>query len=115
MTYFSCWRRARARSAGTHYLRIRPLLREEPDPRAREFSEAPAGHRAGPVRLVGLGAPLPSPPGPGSFAPFLIAARGVAAGQEMGLGRLARRSRPDRTRQRRLRSLWFYAGLVVLL
>ena len=29
--------------------------------------------------------------------------------------RLARRSRPERTRQRRLRSIWFYAGLVVLL
>src|ERR1700746_4030781 len=31
------------------------------------------------------------------------------------MARLARRSRPERTRQRRLRSLWFYAGLAVLL
>src|SRR6202023_3260444 len=29
--------------------------------------------------------------------------------------RLARRSRPERTRERRRRSLWFYAGLAVLL
>ena len=50
-----------------------------------------------------------------SFDPFLIVALGVAAWHETGLRRLARRSRPDRTRQRRLRSLWFYAGLVVLL
>jgi cytochrome c oxidase assembly factor CtaG len=28
---------------------------------------------------------------------------------------MARRSRPERTRERRLRSLWFYTGLVVLL
>ena len=39
----------------------------------------------------------------------------MAAWHETGLRRLARRSRPDRTRQRRLRSLWFYAGLGVLL
>jgi putative membrane protein len=34
---------------------------------------------------------------------------------EIGLWRLARRSRPGRTRERRVRSVWFYAGLVVLL
>ena len=50
-----------------------------------------------------------------SFDPFLILALVVAGWHEIGLWRLARRSRPDRTRQRRLRSLWFYAGLVVLL
>jgi cytochrome c oxidase assembly factor CtaG len=50
-----------------------------------------------------------------SFDPFLILALAVAAWHEIGLWRLARRSRPERTRQRRLRSLWFYAGLVVLL
>jgi len=50
-----------------------------------------------------------------SFDPFGILALAVAAWHEIGLRRLARRSRPDRTRQRRLRSLWFYAGLVVLL
>ena len=50
-----------------------------------------------------------------SFDPFLIVAIMLAAWHELGLARLARRSRPERTRQRRLRSLWFYAGLAVLL
>jgi cytochrome c oxidase assembly factor CtaG len=50
-----------------------------------------------------------------SFDPFLILAIVVAGWHEVGLRRLARRSRPERTRERRLRSLWFYAGLVVLL
>ena len=50
-----------------------------------------------------------------SFDPFLILALVVAGWHEAGLWRLARRSRPERTRERRLRSLWFYAGLVVLL
>ena len=50
-----------------------------------------------------------------SFDPFAVLALAVAAWHETGLWRLARRSRPDRTRQRRLRSLWFYAGLAVLL
>ena len=50
-----------------------------------------------------------------SFDPFLILAVMVAAWHEAGLWRLARRSRPERTRERRLRSLWFYAGLAVLL
>jgi len=50
-----------------------------------------------------------------SFDPFLILAIAVTAWHEIGLRRLARRSRPERTRERRLRSLWFYAGLVVLL
>jgi putative membrane protein len=50
-----------------------------------------------------------------SFDPFGVLAVAVIAWHETGLWRLAGRSRPDRTRQRRLRSLWFYAGLAVLL
>jgi putative membrane protein len=50
-----------------------------------------------------------------SFDPFAIIALILACWHEVGLARLARRSRPERTRQRRLRSLWFYSGLVVLL
>jgi putative membrane protein len=50
-----------------------------------------------------------------SFDPFLIVAVVIAGWHEIGLWRLAQRSRPERTRERRLRSLWFYGGLVVLL
>ncbi len=50
-----------------------------------------------------------------SYDPFLIVAIILAGWHEIGLARLARRSRPERTRQRRLRSLWFYGGLAVLL
>jgi putative membrane protein len=50
-----------------------------------------------------------------SFDPFLIIAVVVAACHEIGLAREARRSRPERARQRRMRSIWFYGGLVVLL
>lgn len=50
-----------------------------------------------------------------SFDPFAIIALILVCWHEIGLARLARRSRPERTRQRRLRSLWFYGGLVVLL
>jgi len=50
-----------------------------------------------------------------SLDPFLVLVAVVAAWHETGLHRLAKRSRPERTRQRRIRSLWFYAGLAVLL
>jgi putative membrane protein len=50
-----------------------------------------------------------------SFDPFLVIAVILVAWHEVGLARLARRSRPERTRERRIRSLWFYSGLVVLL
>ena len=50
-----------------------------------------------------------------SFDPFLIVAVLVAGWHEVGLWQLAKRSRPQRSRQRRLRSACFYAGLAVLL
>jgi cytochrome c oxidase assembly factor CtaG len=50
-----------------------------------------------------------------SADPFLAVVAILIAAHETGLRRLAARSRPDRTRQRRIRSVWFYAGLAVLL
>src|SRR5437763_12915002 len=50
-----------------------------------------------------------------SFDPVLIMVVAVVIWHEIGLARLARRSRPERTRQRRRRSWFFYGGLAVLL
>jgi putative membrane protein len=50
-----------------------------------------------------------------SFDPFMIIVVVLVIWHEIGLARLAKRSRPERTRQRRLRSFAFYGGLAVLL
>ena len=50
-----------------------------------------------------------------SFDPFIIVVAVLVIWHEIGLARLARRSRPERTAQRRRRSWLFYAGLVMLL
>lgn len=50
-----------------------------------------------------------------SFDPFIVVVAILVGWHETGLAGLARKSRPERTRQRRLRSLWFYCGLALLL
>ena len=50
-----------------------------------------------------------------SFDPFLLVVAGIVVLHEAGLANLRRRSRPEPTRSRRLRSFFFYGGLALLL
>jgi putative membrane protein len=48
------------------------------------------------------------------YEPLAVCALVLAVWHELGLRRLLARTRPDRRRARRLRSLWFYGGLAIV-
>lgn len=50
-----------------------------------------------------------------SYEPLAPCVLGAAVWHELGLHRLLRRTRRDRVRARRLRSLWFYGGVAIAL
>ena len=50
-----------------------------------------------------------------SFDPFVVVVAVIVIVNELGLANLRRRSIPERSRSRRLRSLFFYGGLALLL
>ena len=50
-----------------------------------------------------------------SFDPFVVVVAVIVVCTKLGLANLRRRSLSDRTRTRRLRSLFFYGGLALLL
>jgi len=50
-----------------------------------------------------------------SFDPFLLVVAALVVLHELGLANLARRSTPERTRRRRVRSCAFYGGVALLL
>ena len=94
----------------------------EPDAAARDQRADARRHRTGAARMT-LGRRGPDRrEGPLSYLlhhwsvdPFLAVVAFLVIWHEIGLARLARRSRPDRTAQRRRRSWLFYGGLAVLL
>jgi hypothetical protein len=50
-----------------------------------------------------------------SFDPFVVVVAVIVIVNELGIANLRRRSIPERSRRRRIRSLFFYGGLALLL